>query len=77
MTTYTAPTKDQQFILHDVLNISDQDIPGYGDLDRDFTAAILGESGRIASEVLHPLNKVGDVEGLHFGKRCGPYPHGV
>ena len=63
MTTYTAPTKDQQFILHDVLNISGQDIPGYADLDRDFTAAILGESGRIASEVLHPLNKVGDTEG--------------
>lgn len=63
MPVFTAPTKDQQFILHDVLDISSTDIPGYSDLDRDFTAAILGEAGRIAEEVLAPLNKVGDEEG--------------
>ncbi|MGV6839176.1 MAG: acyl-CoA dehydrogenase C-terminal domain-containing protein [Planktomarina sp.] len=63
MPVFTAPTKDQQFILHDVLDISNQDIPGYEDLDPDFTAAILGETGRIAEEILAPLNKVGDEEG--------------
>ncbi len=63
MPRYTAPTKDLQFILHDVLNISAQDIPGYGDLDRDFTSAILEEAGKISSEVLAPLNTVGDTEG--------------
>jgi alkylation response protein AidB-like acyl-CoA dehydrogenase len=52
-----------QFILHDVLKIDADDIPGYGDLDRDFTTAILGEAGKIASEVLAPLNTVGDTEG--------------
>ncbi|WP_224815488.1 acyl-CoA dehydrogenase C-terminal domain-containing protein [Hasllibacter sp. MH4015] len=63
MPSYTAPTKDMQFILHDVLNISGDDIPGYGDLDRDFTTAILDEAGKIAAEVLAPLNVVGDTEG--------------
>ncbi len=63
MPSYTAPTKDMQFILHDVLKIEADDIPGYGDLDRDFTTAILGEAGKIASEVLAPLNAVGDTEG--------------
>ncbi|MEO0356848.1 MAG: acyl-CoA dehydrogenase C-terminal domain-containing protein [Pseudomonadota bacterium] len=63
MPVFTAPTKDQQFILHDVLDISSSDIPGYSDLDRDFTQAVLGEAGRIAEEVLAPLNKVGDEEG--------------
>ncbi len=63
MPSYTAPTKDMQFILHDVLKIDADDIPGYGDLDRDFTTAILGEAGKIASEVLAPLNTVGDTEG--------------
>ena len=63
MPRYTAPIKDTQFILHDVLAIADHDIPGYGDLDRDFTAAILEEAGKIASEVLAPLNVVGDTEG--------------
>ncbi|AGI69149.1 putative acyl-CoA dehydrogenase [Octadecabacter antarcticus 307] len=63
MPSYTAPTKDQQFILHNVLNISEMDIPGYADLDRDFTDAVLSEAGKLASEVLVPLNAVGDKQG--------------
>ena len=63
MTNYTAPVRDMQFILHDVLKISDQAIPGFDELDRDLTSAILEEAGKIASDVLHPLNAVGDREG--------------
>jgi len=63
MPVYTAPTKDTQFILHDVLKVSEAATPGYDDLERDFTAAILEEAGKISSEVLHPLNVVGDQEG--------------
>lgn len=63
MPTYTPPTKDQQFLLHDVLKISESDILGYDELDRDFTAAILEEAGKIAANVLQPLNTVGDSEG--------------
>jgi alkylation response protein AidB-like acyl-CoA dehydrogenase len=63
MPSYTAPTKDQQFILHNVLNISEMDIPGFADLDRDFTDAVLTEAGKLASEVLAPLNAVGDKQG--------------
>ena len=61
MPRYTAPIKDTQFVLHDVLNISGSDIPGYADLDADFTAAILEEAGKISSDVLQPLNVVGDT----------------
>ena len=63
MTTYIPPIKDIQFVLHDVLKISELDVPGYEDLDPDFTQAILDEAGKIAANVLHPLNKVGDEEG--------------
>ncbi|MEM6610260.1 MAG: acyl-CoA dehydrogenase C-terminal domain-containing protein [Pseudomonadota bacterium] len=63
MPTYTAPTKDMQFVLHEVLAISAMEIPGYADLEPDFTNAVLDEAGKIASEVLHPLNVVGDTEG--------------
>ncbi|MEL6954734.1 MAG: acyl-CoA dehydrogenase C-terminal domain-containing protein [Pseudomonadota bacterium] len=66
MPSYVAPTKDMQFVLHDVLGLSAREIPGYGDLDRDFTAAILDEAGKIASEVLQPLNVVGDTEGCRL-----------
>jgi len=63
MPSYTAPTKDLQFVLHDLLKVSEQDIPGFEDLDRDFTAAVLEEAGKVSSEVLAPLNVVGDTEG--------------
>ncbi|PYG28366.1 acyl-CoA dehydrogenase C-terminal domain-containing protein [Pelagimonas varians] len=63
MPSYTAPTKDQQFVLHDLLNIHDAKISGYEDLDRDTTAAILEESAKIAENVMAPLNVVGDQQG--------------
>ncbi|WP_187429460.1 3-methylmercaptopropionyl-CoA dehydrogenase [Roseobacter fucihabitans] len=63
MPRYTAPTKDMQFVLHDVLKVAEQNIPGYEDLEADFTAAILEEAGRLTSEVVAPLNRIGDTEG--------------
>ena len=63
MTRYTAPVKDMQFLLHDVLAVTEAGIPGYEDLDASFTAAVLDEAGKVASEVLEPLNGPGDTEG--------------
>jgi len=63
MPSYTAPTRDTQFVLHDVLNVSASDTPGYAELDAEFTSAVLEEAGKISSEVLSPLNPVGDTEG--------------
>ncbi|MEM6467033.1 MAG: acyl-CoA dehydrogenase family protein, partial [Pseudomonadota bacterium] len=66
MPSYTAPTKDMQFVLHEVLQISQADTPGYSDLEADFTSAVLEEAGKLASGVLAPLNVVGDTEGCHL-----------
>ena len=66
MPAYTAPTKDMQFVLHDLLKISQSDIPGYEELESDFTSAILEEAGKISSELLMPLNTVGDNEGCTY-----------
>ena len=63
MPSYTAPLKDLQFVLHDVLEITASDVPGYSDLDAGFTAAVLDEAGKVASNVLAPLNAVGDQVG--------------
>ncbi|MCV3270533.1 acyl-CoA dehydrogenase C-terminal domain-containing protein [Roseobacter sinensis] len=63
MPRYTAPTKDLQFVLHDVLKVTEQSIPGYDELEADFTSAILEEAGKLTSELLAPLNVVGDTEG--------------
>jgi alkylation response protein AidB-like acyl-CoA dehydrogenase len=66
MPTYAAPVKDMQFILHDVLTVTDSGVPGHAELDRSFTAAILDEAGRLAAEVLAPLNAVGDRQGCRL-----------
>ncbi len=63
MPTYKPPLKDLDFVLHDVLRVHESATPGYDDLDRDFTGAILDEAGKIARDVLMPLNAVGDKEG--------------
>ncbi|REJ62235.1 MAG: acyl-CoA dehydrogenase [Proteobacteria bacterium] len=66
MPHYIAPTKDMQYVLNDVLDVKNSSIPGYADLDADFLSAILEEAGKITSQVLAPLNAVGDQEGCHF-----------
>ena len=63
MPTYTAPVKDMQFLLHNVLKVTAADTPGYADLDEGFTGAVLEEAGKVASDLLAPLNAVGDREG--------------
>ncbi len=55
--TYTPPIDDMQFLLHDVLGFEHED------LDRETTEAILGESAKLASEVLAPINRTGDEHG--------------
>ncbi|NIZ07889.1 acyl-CoA dehydrogenase C-terminal domain-containing protein [Pseudooceanicola sp. HF7] len=64
MPSYTGPVDDLQFVIHDVLDVPAQNVPGYEDLERDFTAAILGEAAKISSEVLAPLNAYGDQTGV-------------
>ncbi len=66
MPSYTAPTKDMQFVLHDVLKVTASDVPGYDELEPEFTSAILEEAGKLTSEVLAPLNVVGDTEGCRL-----------
>ena len=63
MTSYTAPVKDMQFLLHDVLAVGGSDVPGYADMDASFTGAVLEEAGKLASDLLAPLNAVGDRMG--------------
>ena len=63
MPTYTPPTKDMQFILHDMLKVSQSGTPGYAELDAEFTGAVLEEAGKLARDLLTPLNVVGDTEG--------------
>jgi acyl-CoA dehydrogenase len=76
MPTYSAPVPDIQFVLHDVLQAEAQDIPGYAELERDFTGAVLGEAAKISEQVLQPLNVTGDRQGCVFDNGVVRTPEG-
>lgn len=63
MPNYTANVRDMQFVLHEVLRASEPGGPGHEEMDRDTTGAVLEAAAKVASEVLAPLNAVGDTEG--------------
>ena len=63
MPLYNPPTKDTQFLLHNVLKVTEMDVPGYDELEPDFTDAILTEAGKLCRDVVQPINTIGDTEG--------------
>jgi len=66
LAAYTPPLRDMDFLLHDVLRVQEQPVPGYAELDRATTSAVLEEVGRISAEILAPLNATGDREGCRL-----------
>jgi alkylation response protein AidB-like acyl-CoA dehydrogenase len=64
---YRAPVEDIIFTLKHGSGFAQAQSEGlYGDLGDDDLAAVLGEAGRFASEVLAPLNAPGDRHGTPF-----------
>ncbi len=64
MPSYTAPVRDTQFVMSDVLNLEKYaNLPGFESADADTVNAVLEEGGKFVSEVLFPLNQIGDHEG--------------
>ena len=66
MYPYEPPVRDMQFLLHEVLAFSASGLPGHADLGPDLTGPVLEEAGRLAREVLAPLNPVGDRQGCRL-----------
>src|SRR3979411_1132751 len=63
--TYRAPINDMLLALNHGAGLQAAVKAGhYGDFDSDITAAVLEEAGRFASDVLAPLNRIGDEHGI-------------
>ncbi len=65
MPSYTPPLRDQQFVLHEVFQVSAayQSMPRFSEIDADTINAVLEEGGKFAAEVIFPINISGDTEG--------------
>ncbi|WP_428310273.1 acyl-CoA dehydrogenase C-terminal domain-containing protein [Hydrocarboniphaga sp.] len=68
MPSYTAPMRDMQFVLHELLNVEQElkALPSHADVDVDTINAILEEGAKFASTVIQPLNQSGDEEGCTY-----------
>jgi alkylation response protein AidB-like acyl-CoA dehydrogenase len=64
MSEYRAPLEDIRFVLEHVVGLSDlAALPGYENAEPEVIAGLLEEAGKFMSEVLSPLNRVGDLQG--------------
>ena len=64
--TYRAPVADIAFALKHAARFAAARGDGVYDLDDDVLAAVLEEAGKFASDVIAPLNRVGDLHGTVF-----------
>jgi alkylation response protein AidB-like acyl-CoA dehydrogenase len=64
MPTYNPPLRDMQFVMHEVLHVTDEfkTMPRHAEVDVDTINAILEEGGKFAVDVIFPLNISGDEE---------------
>ena len=70
MNDYIAPIRDMKFALGALAGLDDIiALPGYEDCTPDLADAVLEEAGKLASDVLSPLNLKGDRSGAKLGEK--------
>ncbi len=64
MSEYTPPLTEIRFVLDEIAGLGAvAALPGYEEATGELVDAVLGEAGRLARDVLAPLNHPGDREG--------------
>ena len=77
MTAYVAPLADMRFVMREIANMKAvRALPGYNDVTDDLVDAILEGAGRLAAEVLAPLNATGDRQGCILANGVVRVPEG-
>jgi len=65
MAEYSAPLRDMRFVIKELVGLSEINaLPGYEEATPDLIDAVLEEAGKFASDVLAPLNRIGDEYGI-------------
>ena len=77
MTGYSAPVEDLSFVLNEVVGLQElAALPGYEEASPDLVRAVLEEAGKLAEEVLAPLNRAGDQQGSIYENGVVRTPEG-
>jgi len=67
MPDYRAPVEEMRFVLREIAGLEAvAALPGYEEATPELVDAALEEAGRLAGEVLSPLNHTGDQEGARL-----------
>ena len=78
MLNYSAPLTDLKFVLHDLLKVSER-YPALGALAEttpDLMDSVLEEAAKFTSQVLAPLNQIGDAQGCRWDNGVVHTPDG-
>ncbi len=65
---YQPPERDIDFLLSRVFRLTEEwsSVPSLEDFSADVLSAVVAEGGRVAREVLAPLNRIADSEGCRW-----------
>ena len=67
MNAYRAPLAEMQFVMTELAGLGHvAALPGFEDATPDTVNAVLEEAAKFATEVLDPLNRIGDTEGARM-----------
>jgi alkylation response protein AidB-like acyl-CoA dehydrogenase len=65
MLEYKAPERDIEFLLFDLFKVQERwaEVPALAEVSEELARAVISEAGRVAGEVLAPINQSGDDAG--------------
>jgi alkylation response protein AidB-like acyl-CoA dehydrogenase len=68
MLQYEAPTRDLEFLLFELFRVQSEweGVPAFADFSEDLVRAVIEEGGKLAAQVIAPLNQSGDREGCSW-----------
>ncbi len=79
MYPYQAPLREMDFLLNEVFEAEHtwQELPKFSDvLDSETSAAILEEAGKLSTELIYPLNRNSDEQGVSLVRKQVITPDG-
>ena len=67
MPSYIPPIEDILFTLNSIIGLEQMaSLPGHADVTQETVQSILTEAGHVATDILAPLNRAGDLDGARL-----------